>query len=881
MRRLLLAAVTAFAATSPALAADPLAAKAKAILDAHCHRCHGKDGAIEGGFNYVLDFAKLADRKKVIAGNAAGSLVVKRIVAGTMPPPGEKPRVSDADLATLKQWIDAGAGAEVVAPQRTAISAADVTQLVLADLETVDRRARRFVRYFSLTHLHNAGLGDDELQTYRNALSKLLNSLSWHPKVRTPEPVDAAKTVLRIDLRWYLWDATLWNRMLNDYPYGLITDSGSARAMTVGTATKVPVVRADWFVATASRAPLYYDLLQLPGNLGDLEKQLRVDSALNIQQERVMRAAFNGSGIARSNRVLERHDALNGPYWRSYDFDEVPQNLVDRTAPQPADRRNVFAFPLGPGQAENSFVHFGGEMIFALPNGLHAYFIVNAANARLDKAPQAIVSDPRRPDRAVEAGVSCMSCHVTGILPKADQVRDHVEKNAKAFTRLEIDQIKALYPPKDKTLAAMDEDMKNYAAAAAKTGAKVARTEAVSTITLKYEADVDLIAASAEVGLTADAFRARIDASEPLRQSLGALRAGGGTVARPVWVQAFGDLARDLQLGELFRGNVNGAALTDNTGELDPLEAQGNVANAVALSANGKLALIGAADRSVRVWDVEGGRDLKRLVGHTATVWAVAFSGDGKKAVSGGVDGTVRIWDIDTGTELKKLDGHAAMVSAVAFSGDGTKVISGGFDGAVVWWNADTGKEIHRLEGDTKYVHAIAMPPTAKLAAVAADRNVILWDFSTGDVLKTWDAHAGAVTAIRFAEGGSLLLSGGDDAAVKLWSPTDGKLVAELKGHAAGIRDLAVKPGGRGVLSASADGTVKLWDVAAAKDVATFKKHGKAVVAAGFLPSGVKTLSVDRELGVLIWDVAKFLTGSPALPTLSKPPPDAIPKAKE
>lgn len=879
MRRLLLIVATAVAAT-PTSADDKLASQAKAILDTHCHRCHGQDGAIEGGFNYILDFAKLADRKKVLPGNAAGSPLVKRIVAGTMPPSGENPRVSEADLATLKRWVDAGAKSETTPPKRTAISAADVTRLVLADLEGIDRRARRFVRYFSLTHLYNAGLGDDELQTYRNALSKLLNSLSWHPKIRNPEPIDPAKTVFRIDLRWYLWDATLWNRLLNDYPYGLLTDSGSARAMMVGTATKVPVVRADWFVATASRAPLYYDLLQLPGNLGDLEKQLRVDSALNIQQERVMRTAFNGSGIARNNRVLERHDALNGPYWRSYDFDEVPQNLVDRTAPQPADRRNVFAFPLGPGQAENSFVHIGGEMIFALPNGLHAYYIVNNLNARLDKAPQAIVSDPKRPDRAVEAGVSCMSCHVTGILPKADQVRDHVEKNPKGFGRQELEQIKALYPPKEKTLAAMDEDMKNYAAAVAKTGAKVARTEAVSTITLKYEADVDLIAASAEVGLTPDEFRARIDVSEPLRQSLGALRAGG-TVARPVWVQAFGDLARDLQLGELFRGNVNGAALTDNTGELDPLEAQGNVANAVAISPNGKWALIGSADRSVRVWDVEGGRDLKRLIGHTATVWAVAFSADGKKALSGGVDGTVRVWDIDTGTEVKKLDGHAAMVSAVAFSNDGTKVISGGFDGAVIWWNAITGKEIRRLEGDTKYVHAIAMHPTAKVAAVAADRSVVLWDFSTGEVVKKWEAHDGAVTAVRFAEGGSLLLTGGDDAKVKLWNPTDGKPLVELKGHAGGIRDVTAKPGGRWVLSASADGTVKLWDAAATKDVATFKKHGKAVVAAGVLPSGVKTLSVDRELGVLIWDVSKFLTGSAVLPSLPKPPPDTIPKSKE
>jgi len=727
--------------------------------------------------------------------------------------------------------------------------------------------------------LHNAGLGDDELQTYRNALSKLLNSLSWHPKIRNPEPIDPAKTVLRIDLRWYLWDATHWNRLLNDYPYGLITDSGSARAVMVGTATKVPVVRADWFVATASRAPLYYDLLQLPGNLGDLEKQLRVDSALNIQQERVLRTGFNGSGVARFNRVLERHDALNGPYWRSYDFDEVPQNLVDRTAPQPADRRNVFAFPLGPGQAENSFVHFGGEMIFALPNGLHAYYIVNNQNARLDKAPQVIVSDPRRPDRSVEAGVSCMSCHVTGILPKADQVRDHVEKNAKAFSRLEVEQIKALYPPKEKTLAAMEDDMKNYAAAVAKTGAKVARTEAVSTITLKYEADLDLIAASAEVGLTPAEFRARIDAREPLRQSLGALRAAGGTVSRPVWVQSFGDLARELRLGELFRGNI-GAALTDNTGELDPLEAQGNVANAVAIAPNGRLALIGAADRSVRVWDVEGGRDLKRLIGHTATVWAVAFSADGKQAVSGGVDGTVRIWDLDTGSELKKLDGHIAMVSAVAFSEDGTKILSGGFDGAVIWWDAVTGKEIRRLDGGAKYVHAVALHPTAPVAAIAADRNIILWDFRTGAVVRKWQAHAGAVTAVQFAEDGKLLLTGGDDAQVKLWNPTDGKLLVNLTGHAAGIRGVTAKPGGRWVLSASADGTVKLWDAAAAKDVASFSKHGKGVVAARFLPSGVKTLSVDRELGVRIWDVTKFLTGSADLPTLPKPPPARIPRAK-
>ena len=108
----------------------------------------------------------------------------------------------------------------------------------------------------------------------RNALNKLLNSLSWHPRIRVAEPVEATKTVLRIDLRWYLWDATLWNRVLNDYPYGVLDDSTAARAVAAETKTKMPLLRADWFVATASRAPLYYDVLQLPGNLTDLERQI-------------------------------------------------------------------------------------------------------------------------------------------------------------------------------------------------------------------------------------------------------------------------------------------------------------------------------------------------------------------------------------------------------------------------------------------------------------------------------------------------------------------------------------------------------------------------------------------------------------------------------
>src|SRR5262245_22145017 len=174
------ALVVALTSRTSAVEESPaLAAKVHAVLKANCYRCHGQEGAVEGGMNYILDFEKLVQRKKVVPGSPDKSPLYKKIVNNLMPPPDEKPRPSEADREVLRQWIEAGVPRAAIA-KRQVISDSEITHVMLADLEKVDPRARRFVRYFSITHLFNAGLGEDELQTYRNALAKLINSLSWH-----------------------------------------------------------------------------------------------------------------------------------------------------------------------------------------------------------------------------------------------------------------------------------------------------------------------------------------------------------------------------------------------------------------------------------------------------------------------------------------------------------------------------------------------------------------------------------------------------------------------------------------------------------------------------------------------------------------------------
>jgi hypothetical protein len=374
------------------------------------------------------------------------------------------------------------------------------------------------VRYFTITHLYNAGLSDDELQTYRHGLSKLINSLSWGRQIVVPHPVDPTKTIFRIDFRDFKWSEKVWDSIVAANPYGVYYETESGRYCYAATTSKIFHIRGDWFVAAASRPPLYHQVLQLPSLDRDLENLVRVDVEEDIRAERVARAGFNGSGVSRNNRIIERHESGYGAYWKSYDFAAN------------AGQKNIFASPLGPGKETNRFNHDGGEIIFNLPNGLQAYMLVNAKGNRLDKGPIEIVSDPKRPDRAVENGISCMSCHVKGMIEKDDQIREHILKNRNAFSEREAGTILALYLPKNRFGALLLEDADRFRKAVEETGGKVSTTEPIVALTLRFESEMDLALAAAEAGLRLEEFEEQLARSRLLARTLGSLNVEGGTV---------------------------------------------------------------------------------------------------------------------------------------------------------------------------------------------------------------------------------------------------------------------------------------------------------------------------------------------------------------
>jgi WD40 repeat protein len=77
------------------------------------------------------------------------------------------------------------------------------------------------------------------------------------------------------------------------------------------------------------------------------------------------------------------------------------------------------------------------------------------------------------------------------------------------------------------------------------------------------------------------------------------------------------------------------------------------------VTVDGQLAVLVSDDRMLKMLDLENGRELRTLVGHTDDVYGVALSPEGTRVASASADKTVRIWDMKSGRELITPAAHS------------------------------------------------------------------------------------------------------------------------------------------------------------------------------------------------------------------------------
>ncbi len=301
---------------------------------------------------------------------------------------------------------------------------------------------------------------------------------------------------------------------------------------------------------------------------------------------------------------------------------------------------------------------------------------------------------------------------------------------------------------------------------------------------------------------------------------------------------------------------------------------------AVAYSPDGKFAVTGSADKTIKLWEVATGREIRSYLGNSGDITFLTFDQTGKFLVSIDPDHALKIWEVASSKEIRTIglpddriisatfspDGnvitgseknHAILwdfetgkeirrfkpvprdltiqknfkyptANTVQISSDGKRLLTGSNDRTAILFDFLSGEEIRKFKGDknscTSCFISAQFSQDAKQLTIGNCDSIIIWDVETGEKIKRMEGKKGRYGFASFSSDGKYLISSLYKECL-VWNANTGKLVIKISGHLKNIKSLQVSPIGNYVLTGSEDHTAKIWKIPSGSETITLKGY--------------------------------------------------------
>jgi dipeptidyl aminopeptidase/acylaminoacyl peptidase len=227
------------------------------------------------------------------------------------------------------------------------------------------------------------------------------------------------------------------------------------------------------------------------------------------------------------------------------------------------------------------------------------------------------------------------------------------------------------------------------------------------------------------------------------------------------------------------------------------------------------------------LWDLETGREVKRLPEVTFPGYCLDVSPDGRWLVLVSArdgDKTHRQKDLvvreaTTWEPVLTRKDPAVYGRCAVFTVDSKALVVGTKDG-VAMLEVPSGRERRTYRALPESPLSVAVSPDGRWIAAATTAGtsgkmvqIHIWDASSGAEAHVIPQTAGEdVTCLSFSPDGRRLASAGFDAKVKLWDMETGLELLTLSGHTSWLWKTLFSPDGHRILSCGRDNTLRIWD---------------------------------------------------------------------